>query len=137
METRLNVLGHSCHIVFEGEPSEQSGITERITAEFNRIDEKFSAFNPKSVVAALNQNAGTGHYLAVDAESRSLFEYITALWSESHHLFDPTTRVLQDCYDENGRPWPRRHSSRKWFHSSDGRILNFPLKVQGSVKRVC
>ena len=103
LETRLNVLGHSCHIVFDGEPGEQSEITEKVTAEFKRIDDKFSAFNPKSVVAALNQNAGTGHYLSIDAESRSLFEYITALWNESHHLFDPTTRVLQECYDENGR----------------------------------
>jgi thiamine biosynthesis lipoprotein len=103
LETRLNLLGQSCHIVFDVEPSEQLEVSDKVTSEFKRIDDKFSAFNSRSVVAELNQNAGTGHYTSIDAESRSLFEYVAALWGESNHLFDPTTRVLQDCYDDNGR----------------------------------
>jgi thiamine biosynthesis lipoprotein len=29
---------------------------------------------------------------------------VSVLWKESKHLFDPTTRLLQECYDSDGRP---------------------------------
>lgn len=40
--------------------------------------------------------------MSLDAESRSLFQYATALWEQSKHIFDPTTRILMDCYSSDG-----------------------------------
>jgi thiamine biosynthesis lipoprotein len=50
----------------------------------------------------MNHAAGTGRFVPLDPEARSLFRYVDALWDASKHLFDPTTRVLQDCYDSHG-----------------------------------
>lgn len=72
------------------------------TDELARLEKKFSSFQPESIVSSINQCAGTGSYTPLDAESLSLFNYVSALWRESKHLFDPSTRILEDCYDDKG-----------------------------------
>ena len=72
-------------------------------AELERLETKFSAYHPQSVVSRINQSAGTGCFTPLDAEARSLFDFVTALWQESSHLFDPTIRILDHCYDDRGQ----------------------------------
>jgi thiamine biosynthesis lipoprotein len=76
---------------------------EKVKIELLRIERKFSSYHPDSLVTSLNKSAGTGSFTAIDPESRSLLEYVTLLWDNSSHLFDPTTRLLQECYDPDGR----------------------------------
>jgi thiamine biosynthesis lipoprotein len=71
--------------------------------ELRRVETKFCAYQPNSVISDLNRSSGTGGYTPLDAETRSLLQFATALWQESKHLFDPTTRILQDCYADDGR----------------------------------
>ena len=71
--------------------------------ELRRVEEKFCAYQPGSVISDLNRASGTGFYTTLDAETKSLLQFATALWEQSKHLFDPTTRLLQDCYAEDGR----------------------------------
>jgi thiamine biosynthesis lipoprotein len=66
------------------------------------VENKFSSYLPDSITSRINQTAGTGCHVPLDAEARSLFDYISALWQESKHIFDPTTRILLDCYDSTG-----------------------------------
>jgi thiamine biosynthesis lipoprotein len=70
--------------------------------ELTRLDNKFSAYLPESITSQINQSAGTGYFTPLDAETRSLFEYVDALWTESKRQFDPTVRILRDCYSESG-----------------------------------
>jgi thiamine biosynthesis lipoprotein len=86
--------------------------------EIERLEQKFSAYHKDSIVSRINQDAGTGSVTPLDAESRSLFKYVNALWEESKHLFDPTTRLLQNCY------------------ADDGRLLATPSQLQGMLKLV-
>jgi len=94
----MRVFGRACHLVVEdrdGQGSEWLSLCER---ELTRLEDKFSAYALGSISSQINQCAGTGNFTPLDAESRSLFQYVSALWGESMHQFDPTTRVLQDCY---------------------------------------
>ncbi len=102
-EKRLHVFGSSCHLLLAGITTDGVQILERAEAELARLETKFASSVKESIIDNVNQSAGTGAFTPLDAESRSLFTYITALWDQSHHLFDPTTRVLLDCYNTQGK----------------------------------
>lgn len=102
-EARLHCFGSACHLVVDNGADQGSAMLALAREELSRLEEKFSSYHPGSVVSSINQGAGTGSFTPLDAESRSLFSYVAALWSESKHLFDPTTHLLQNCYDASGR----------------------------------
>lgn len=103
IEKRLHVFGSSCHLLFAGSTTHGPQMLELAQAELGRLEAKFASFLPSSIINSINQSAGTGAFTPLDAESRSLFTYITALWDQSRHLFDPTACVLLDCYNAEGR----------------------------------
>jgi thiamine biosynthesis lipoprotein len=102
-ELRLNAFGSSCHIIVDNSTDAGEEYLSIARQELERLDLKFSAFHPDSIISRINQAAGTGYVTPLDPESRSLFQYVNALWNESKHIFDPTTRLLQNCYAEDGR----------------------------------
>jgi FAD:protein FMN transferase len=97
-EMRLHVFGHACRLVVGG--SGETLVPAR--DELLRLEKKFCSYQPKSVISSINQCAGTGSYTPLDAESRSLLDYVCALWDQSNHVFDPSTRLLQSCYRQDG-----------------------------------
>lgn len=103
VKTRLHSFGRSCQLVIDDRSGNGNELADLGRQELDRLEEKFSSFRDASVISRINQAAGTGAFTPLDAESRSLFEYISALWSQSNHLFDPTTHLLQNCYAEDGR----------------------------------
>lgn len=103
VKTRLHAFGRSCQLVIDDRSGNGNALAELGRQELNRLEEKFSSYRDSSLISRINQAAGTGAFTPLDAESRSLFEYVSALWSQSNHLFDPTTRLLQNCYAEDGR----------------------------------
>lgn len=102
-EIRLQAFGSSCHLVVDNSGDDGGKLLSIARDEINRLETKFSAYHPESIITRINQQAGTGCVTPLDPESRSLFQYVTALWDESKHLFDPTTRLLQDCYHDDGQ----------------------------------
>jgi thiamine biosynthesis lipoprotein len=70
--------------------------------ELSRLEAKFSSYDPDSITSKINQSAGTGSFVQLDAEAKSLWDFVDALWTQSSHQFDPTTRILRNCYDESG-----------------------------------
>lgn len=101
-EVRLHALGKACHLVIDNSDGRGEALLDLCREELARLERKFSSFHPDSITSSINQSAGTGAYIPLDAEARSLFRYVDALWSESKHIFDPTTQILQDCYDSKG-----------------------------------
>jgi thiamine biosynthesis lipoprotein len=101
-EVRLQAFGRVCHLVVDNSDGRGEELLARCQEELLRLEHKFSSYHPDSITSQLNQTAGTGYCVPVDAEARSLFLFADALWSESKHIFDPTTRILQDCYDSSG-----------------------------------
>ena len=102
-EGRIIALGSSCHLVVDNRADQGEECLSLAQDEILRIEDKFSAYKSESIIGRINQEAGTGCLTPLDAETRSLFQYVAALREESKNLFDPTTRLLQDCYSEDGR----------------------------------
>ncbi len=102
-QLRLHAFGKACHLAVENGGGQGEALLRLCQSEIERLESKFSAYRPESLIGSLNQFAGTGSFIELDDESRSLFEFIDALWQKSKHLFDPTTRILHDCYDESGQ----------------------------------
>lgn len=102
-ELRLQAFGRGCRFVVDDLSGQAEEYLALCREEIDRLERKFSAYDESSIVSRINQSAGTGVFVPTDAETRSLFEYVTALWNESKHLFDPTTRLLQNCYNEKGQ----------------------------------
>jgi thiamine biosynthesis lipoprotein len=103
-ESREIVFGNSCRIMVGGGDIAGDEGLDVARSELKRLEEKFCCFQPGSIISSINQCAGTGAYTPLDPEAQSLFQYIDVLWRESNHLFDPTTRLLQNCYGEDGEP---------------------------------
>lgn len=103
VKTRLQSFGRSCQLIIDDRSVNGIELADLGRQELNRLEEKFSSYRDSSVISRINQAAGTGVFTPLDAESRSLFDYVSALWTQSNHLFDPTTRLLQNCYAEDGR----------------------------------
>jgi FAD:protein FMN transferase len=101
-ENRLHVFGRPCHLMIDNSDGRGTELLSRCHDEIVRLESKFSSYLPQSIISQINQAAGTGFFVPLDAESRSLFEYVTALWDESKHVYDPTTRILVDCYGSSG-----------------------------------
>ena len=101
-ETRLHAFGGSCHVVVNNGTESGAELLSLAEEEIRRVENKFSSYEAEGTISHINQQAGTGAFTPVDAEVRSLFHYVAALWDESKHLFDPTTRLLQNCYDSSG-----------------------------------
>lgn len=102
-QIRVSAFGESCRVIVDNSFSQLEEVLTKAKDELLRIDKKFSSYHPESIVTSLNRSAGTGAFTPLDPESRSLFDYVLALWTESKHLFDPTTRLLKECFDVNGR----------------------------------
>lgn len=101
-DVRLQVFGRNCHLVIDDSDGRADELLSICQAELKRLEDKFSSYHPESITSQINQAAGTGHFVPLDAEARSLFNFINALWEESKHLFDPSTRILHQCYSSNG-----------------------------------
>ena len=94
LEKRLHVFGSACYLLAGVDNIDCQDPLKLAEGEFSRLEEKFASFRPTSIISHINQAAGTGEFVPLDAESHSLFSYVTALWDQSNHLFDPTVHVL-------------------------------------------
>jgi len=102
-EARLQAFGQICRLVIDNSDGQASDLHAICSEELQRLEKKFSSFQPESLISRINDCAGTGAFVPLDPEASSLFDFVSALWAKSNHLFDPTTRVLQNCYANDGR----------------------------------
>lgn len=102
IERRLHVFGRPCHLIIQDSNGLGAELASQCHDELVRLETKFSSYVPQSIISQINQAAGTGHFVSLDAESHSLFQYVTALCEQSKHVFDPTTHILKDCYSSVG-----------------------------------
>lgn len=101
-EVRLHAFGQACHLVVDNSNGRGAQLIQLCREKIDHLERKFSASQLDSIVTHINRAAGTGVYTPLDGEARSLFQFVEALWSKSKHVYDPTTRILRDCYDASG-----------------------------------
>jgi thiamine biosynthesis lipoprotein len=66
--------------------------------EIQRIESKYSRYNPHSVVSRINARAD-GSIHALDQETSALLTYAKSLHKKSHGLFDITSGILRRAWD--------------------------------------
>ena len=97
-EYRGTVLGRPCHIIAERAGDQGDDYVQVAIDELTRLERKYSAYHPDSIVYQINQRAASGEPTPLDPETTSLFKLVTALWHESLHQFDPTLQLVHHCY---------------------------------------
>lgn len=67
--------------------------------EVQRIEKKYSRYDPASIVSRINCAAGGVRSIEVDAETASLLDFADRLFRLSHGLFDISSGVLRRVWD--------------------------------------
>jgi thiamine biosynthesis lipoprotein len=80
---------------------------EAAIQEVTRIEQKYSRYNPDSVVSMINAQAGIGS-VACDRETFILLRFAAALFERSNGLFDATSGVLRRAWDFNKPELPEK-----------------------------
>ena len=93
-ELRLRALGSACHVCLGEYTADSGDLLTLAKCELQRLESKFDAFHSSSIIGQINRGAGSGSFVPLDHEARSLFEFAQALWNESSHQYDPTVAVL-------------------------------------------
>lgn len=101
--SRIQGFGTSCLVTVHGASNDAGELFNLARQEFERLEAGFSRHRPGSLVSEINSAAGTGYFVPLDAEARSLFKLATALWDETNHIYDPSVNILQNCYADDGR----------------------------------
>jgi thiamine biosynthesis lipoprotein len=63
------------------------------------LEAKYSRYRANSLISRINSKAGDGEFVAIDAETLSLFNFCAVLHEQSNGLFDPTSGVLRGIWD--------------------------------------
>ena len=101
----FRAMGSFCEIQFIG-VSRIDGrkILRPLLREVQRLEQKYSRFDPDSYLNEINAMAGNSLGIKIDAETRSLFDHARACFEQSDGLFDITSGILSRVWDfKSGR----------------------------------
>ncbi|NDG40671.1 MAG: FAD:protein FMN transferase [Betaproteobacteria bacterium] len=95
----FKAMASACELVLavDDEPEAQA-MARAAIAEVQRIEAKYSRYQPDSIVSRINAAAG-GQAVACDEETWSLLNYADSLYQSSDGLFDITSGVLRRAWN--------------------------------------
>ena len=95
----FKAMASACELVLavDDEPAAQA-LAGAAIAEVQRIEAKYSRYQPDSIVSRINAAAG-GQAVACDDETWSLLNYADSLYQSSGALFDITSGVLRRAWN--------------------------------------
>lgn len=97
--TEFKAMGCAHEIIVASGGEEEAALAmQSAVREVQRIEEKFSRYRSDSVVAAINQAAGNGNYIACDPETIELLDIADKLHDASDGLFDATSGPLRHVW---------------------------------------
>ena len=79
--------------------AEASAALEAAVREVLRIEARYSRYRADSVVSRVNAAAGSGEWVEVDEETRTLLDFADALYHQSGGLFDITSGILRQAWN--------------------------------------
>ncbi|MBT8145764.1 MAG: FAD:protein FMN transferase, partial [Gammaproteobacteria bacterium] len=96
----FQAMGSFCEIQLL-EPSRIEARTKvrKMLGEVNRLEQKYSRYNPASLLSEINAMAGSSLGIKLDTETRSLFDHALSCYQQSDGLFDITAGVLRRIWD--------------------------------------
>lgn len=90
------------------EQTEASGALEAAVREVLRVEAKYSRYREDSVVSRINATSGSGQWVPVDDETRTLLDFADALHRQSDGLFDITSGILRQAWDFRAKKLPEQ-----------------------------
>jgi thiamine biosynthesis lipoprotein len=75
-------------------------VTEQVMADVRRIEARYSRYREDSVLSAINLIAAKGGEMAIDEETAALLNYADICYQQSKGLFDITSGVLRQAWDD-------------------------------------
>ena len=79
-------------------------------AEVERIERKYSRYDPQSLVSAINNAAAIGGCVVIDDETSALIDYAFACYAKSDGLFDITAGLLRRVWQFSSQQLPDKNS---------------------------
>lgn len=100
-------MGGPASLTIRHKPNDQQAAEvacHKVRSELNKLEAKYSRYNPKSVLSQINLSAGSGTPVEIDQEMRGLLEFCRQLHAQSDGLFDPTAGALNAIWNlQEGR----------------------------------
>jgi len=85
-------------------------ITQLLTDEINRLEDKYTRYKATSVTSAINAHAGEIEGIRLDEETALLINYAESLYQQSDGLFDITSGVLRREWNFKSGKLPKKSS---------------------------
>jgi FAD:protein FMN transferase len=93
-------MGGSAEFTFPAaSESAASNLARAAIAEVHRIEQKYSRYNPASLISQINQQAGNEIWITCDTETCELLDLADQLYEVSGGLFDITSGILRQAWD--------------------------------------
>lgn len=97
---RFLAMGGPCRLRIDCDDPAKAGHAIGVAeAEVQRLEAKYSRYQPHSLTSEINRRAGSGQTVTIDPETCGLLNYAQTLWQESGGLFDLTSGVLRRAWD--------------------------------------
>ncbi len=98
-ERCFNAMGSPCEIkLYAKTRARAEHMASRVVAEVNRLESRYSRYQPTSFLSEINRLAASGGRLEVDEETAGLLNYVQTCYQESGGLFDITSGVLREAW---------------------------------------
>lgn len=99
-DLHFDAMACRCQIHLAGlAPTTAHALGRQAVAEVRRIENRYSRYQPHSIVTRINAAAGSGQPVAVDDETASLLDFAAELHALSEGRFDVTSGVLRRAWD--------------------------------------
>ena len=93
-------MGSPCEVkIMTRDPQQQAYVLQLAVNEVKRLNDKYSRYNPASLLSRINQAAGTGERILLDEETNAIMNYADVCYRESDGLFDITSGVLRQAWN--------------------------------------
>lgn len=100
LSTRFTSMGSPCDIkIMTSDPKHKAYVLDLAVKEVKRLNDKYSRYNPNSVISKINQCAGNGELISLDEETNAIINYADVCYQQSNGLFDITSGVLRKIWD--------------------------------------
>lgn len=96
----FQAMGSHCEVqLFDESRINAKRLAQKLNAEVDRLERKYSRFQADSLVSLINAQAGDKHGIKIDQETKLLFDHALTCYEESEGLFDITSGQLSRIWD--------------------------------------
>ena len=96
----FQAMGSYCEIqIYNESRVNAKRIIRQLAAEVRRLGQKYSRYQPNSLVTEINYSAGNQLGIKIDTETKALFDHALSCFEQSKGMFDITAGVLNKIWD--------------------------------------